>query len=56
MFSKSYIQKGTKITEEHIEYRRPGFGLGPEKLDDICFKTARHDIPAGTMIEQDQVI
>ena len=56
MFSKSNIQKGTKITEEHIEYRRPGFGLGPEKLDDICFKTARHDIPAGTMIEQDQVI
>ena len=32
MFSKSNIQKGTKITEEHIEYRRPGFGLAPENL------------------------
>ena len=56
IFSKSNIQKGTKITEEHIEYRRPGFGLGPEKLDDICFKMAKNDIPAGTMIALDQVM
>ena len=55
MFSKSNIQKGTKITEEHIEYKRPGFGLGPERLDDICFKVAKYDIPAGTMIALDQV-
>ena len=56
IFSKSHIQKGTKITEEHIEYRRPGFGLGPERLDDICFKMAKKDIPAGTMIGLDQVM
>ena len=49
------IQKGTKITEEHIEYKLPGFGLGPERLDDICFKVAKYDIPAGTMIALDQV-
>ena len=55
MFSKSNIQKGTKITEEHIEYKRPGFGLGPERLDDICFKVAKYDIPAGTMIALEQV-
>ena len=55
MFSKSDIQKGTKITEEHIEYKRPGFGLGPERLDDICFKFAKNDIPAGTMIALDQL-
>ena len=56
IFSKSHIQKGTKITEELIEYRRPGFGLGPERLDDICFKLAKNDIPAGTMIGLDQVM
>ena len=56
IFSKSHIQKGTKITEDHIEYRRPGFGLGPERLDDICFKMAKKDIPAGTMISLDQVM
>ena len=55
MFSKFNIQKGTKITEEHIEYKRPGFGLGPDRLDDICFKVAKYDIPAGTMIALDQV-
>lgn len=56
IFSKSHIQKGTKIMEEHLEYRRPGFGLGPERLDDICSKMAKIDIPAGTMIGLDQVI
>ena len=55
MFSKSNIEKGTKITEEHIEYKRPGLGLGPERLDDICFKFAKNDIPAGTMISLDQL-
>ena len=55
MFSKSNIQKGTKITEDHIEYKRPGFGLGPEKLEDICFKVAKYDIPAGTMLALDQL-
>ncbi len=56
MFSKSHIQKGAKITEDHIEYRRPGFGLGPERLNDVCFKIAKSDIPAGTMIDLDQII
>lgn len=55
MFFKSDVRKGTKITEELIEYKRPGFGLGPERLDDICFKFAKNDIPAGTMIALDQL-
>ena len=55
MFSKFDIHKGTKITEKDIEYRRPGFGLGPERLEDVCFKIAKRNIPAGTMIALDQI-
>ena len=55
MFSKSNIQKGTKITEDHIEYKRPGFGLGPEKLEDICLKLPNTTCPAGTMLALDQL-
>lgn len=48
--SKIDIPKGTKITEEMIDFKRPGTGLWPHHLDIVLRSEAKKFIPADTPI------
>lgn len=45
------IAKGTVITPEDIDFRRPGTGLEPSRADLVIGRTARQDIPEDTLID-----
>lgn len=44
------IKKGHIITTEDLYAKRPGTGIGPDKLDEIVGKVAKRDIEADTLI------
>jgi N-acetylneuraminate synthase len=44
------IVAGTRLTERHIAIKRPGWGLPPTMLPTVLGRTARTDIPAGTVL------
>ena len=50
-----YIRKGEIITEEHLDYKRPGTGLKPKYYKDIIGKKASKDIEADMQITFDLV-
>ena len=50
------IPKGTVITETMLTYKRPGTGISPEKVNEICGKTAQIDIADDTIITEDMFI
>ena len=49
------IKKGTKITTEMIDIRRPGSGIMPYYYDDVLSKTAKLDISKETPITWDMI-
>ncbi|MFO1525278.1 MAG: N-acetylneuraminate synthase family protein [Turneriella sp.] len=49
IFAKRDMRKGEKLTETDIEYRRPGTGLQPDKLDLILGKSIVTDVASGHM-------
>lgn len=44
------IKKGDIIKEEDITFKRPGTGISPSKVDEVCGKTACRDIPKDSLI------
>jgi sialic acid synthase SpsE len=44
------ISRGMTITSEAIAFKRPGTGLPPKMVDKLLGKTARIDVPAGTLL------
>lgn len=48
--AKTAIQKGTKITEDMLDFKRPGTGISPRLLQMLIGRTARKKI------EQDEII
>jgi len=42
--------KGEPLSSLRIEYRRPGFGLGPDIVEDLATLRLRRDLPAGHML------
>lgn len=49
------IASGTVVTEEMLEFRRPGTGLPPAMLEQVVGRIARRDIPAGSIFSLDMV-
>ena len=49
------IRAGEILTEEHLEYRRPGTGISPNDADLLLGGTARHDIAADTLFALDDI-
>jgi len=45
------IQSGQIITEDHLELKRPGIGIGSSMLKDIVGKSVVLDLPEGHMIK-----
>ena len=50
VFSLREITSGETIKEEMLDYRRPGFGIPPSKVNKLIGSTVLKDIPAGEMI------
>jgi len=49
------IPKGTVITEEMIDVRRPGFGIQPRFFDEVIGRKVKQDIPCDEAITWDMV-
>ena len=47
------ISRGMTITSEEIAFKRPGTGLPPKMADSVLGRTARVDVPAGTLLTID---
>lgn len=45
------LQKGELITEEVIDYRRPGFGIPPKEITKLLGCRVRQDCPEGKQVE-----
>jgi N-acetylneuraminate synthase len=45
------LQKGDKITREHIAIQRPGTGLPPSDLSKVIGKSAKNELPVGTVLQ-----
>lgn len=50
LVARDKIGAGQVVTRDHVEFRRPGTGLQPGMLKNILGRTARVDIPAGTLL------
>jgi N-acetylneuraminate synthase len=49
------IRAGEILTEDHLEFRRPGSGISPNDAGRLLGRTARHDIAADTLLSEDDV-
>ncbi len=47
------IRSGEVLTEDHLEFRRPGTGISPNDTDRLLGRAARHDIAADTLLSDD---
>ena len=47
------IRSGEVLTEDHLEFRRPGTGISPNDADRLLGRAARHDIAADTLLSDD---
>ena len=54
--AKENIDKNEKITEDKIEFKRPGTGLSPKFKEYFINKTVNNDIKAGSIITFDDII
>lgn len=55
IFLAAPVKAGTKLAEAKIEYRRPGHGYGPDRLDELAPRVFRRDLPAGHMVVPDDL-
>lgn len=50
-YYRQSLQKGEVITEEVIDYRRPGYGLAPKEIKQLVGCRVRQDCPEGKQVE-----
>jgi N,N'-diacetyllegionaminate synthase len=51
LFLKSSVKKGDQMVDSDIEFRRPGYGIPPDKLDSLKNVKFIKNMVAGTMLE-----
>jgi N-acetylneuraminate synthase len=49
------IPSGEILTEDHLEFRRPGTGISPNDAGRLLGRAVRHDISADTLLSDDDV-
>jgi len=49
------IRAGEILTEDHLEFRRPGTGISPNDAARLLGRAVRHDIAADTLLSEDDV-
>lgn len=50
--TKRYLEKDHIITQEDIDYKRPGTGIPPEKVNEVLGKVVKNDIEPDTIIKE----
>jgi sialic acid synthase SpsE len=50
VYLRERVRVGQKISEAAVEFRRPGFGIGPDLYESLLDYTFRKDFPAGHML------
>lgn len=50
--AKCDIKAGTEIKKEMLTFKRPGFGISPDRLADIIGKQAAADIEEDTILKE----
>lgn len=55
-FYRQAIAAGTELTEDMLEYRRPGTGIGPESHDALIGRRLGVDVAAGSMVQWGHLI
>jgi N,N'-diacetyllegionaminate synthase len=51
VYLKESVKKGQKLGEVLVEFRRPGFGIGPDMYESLTIYTFRKDLPLGYMLK-----
>jgi sialic acid synthase SpsE len=49
------IPAGARITDTMVGMKKPGTGLPARRLKEVLGKQARHDIPADTLIREEDI-
>ena len=50
MYLKKPAKAGTRLADATIEFRRPGFGIGPDMYDALANRTLKTDLPADHLL------
>lgn len=51
-FLTAPVKAGTALKDAPVEFRRPGFGLGPDEYESLPDSTFRADLPAGHRVSR----
>jgi sialic acid synthase SpsE len=55
VFLAGPAKAGTRLLDASIEFRRPGHGIGPDRMDELKNRTLRRDLPAGHRLALDDL-
>jgi len=55
VFVRSEAKAGQRLADCDVEFRRPGFGIPPDRYEELTEKTISRDIPAGSMLSYDDI-
>jgi sialic acid synthase SpsE len=50
IYLKQEAKAGTRLADAAIDFRRPGFGIGPEMYDTLADRRFKSDLPAGHLL------
>lgn len=56
VFLRGDVKAGTRLAEAVIEFRRPGYGLAPDRYETMADHVFRYDLEAGHMVTPDDVM
>ena len=56
VYLKHAVRKGQKLADAVVEFRRPGFGIGPDRYEELLECTLAHDLPAGHCLAMDDLL
>jgi N,N'-diacetyllegionaminate synthase len=49
-FLKQNLKKGDRIGLNHVEFRRPGFGISPKRFESLVGMRLAHDLPSSHLL------
>lgn len=52
---RAELKKGEKITQDHLDWLRPGDGISPDQTDKVIGTAAKSDLAAGTVLSWDML-
>lgn len=56
VFLKNDVSAGQALLDVEVDFRRPGFGIGPDMYERLCEARFRADLPAGHMLRLEDLL